>query len=382
MVDAAGQHEPVRVTYRKGFDGLPVFPPNGKTMVWTSNGGGTQSQLFEAKWNDAAARKLLNLPAAGEKKAATASKQSKTRIDTCCRYIGRWTSRCRSAGCQHPSDLAADVGRHIDYLCRPELGGRLTGTEGERKALPMSRRTLTAWALQPAGENGTFFQEFEFVSSVKLGDKNKFQQGDDAYTVDKDWRPLFFSEDGHVDASDVVFAGYGIVAPKSDSQPEYDSYTQLDVRINGFWHSIFAARCNSGAPPAFVGLQRATLQSHGGARARCQRPDPDQRTNQRCASATDPLSMDGTMGKTSLAVLSASDKLGEKWLASAGKELAALQKEFDKGEPMTGFALEGVSTQLRYRYRTSDQSRSQCLGTLACDRTWQIACERPALSTA
>ncbi len=71
MVDAAGEQEPVRVSYRKGFDGLPVFPPGGKTLVWTSNGGGSQSQLYEAKWNDAAARKLLKLGPAGAKKSAS-----------------------------------------------------------------------------------------------------------------------------------------------------------------------------------------------------------------------------------------------------------------------------------------------------------------------
>ncbi len=52
--------------------------------------------------------------------------------------------------------------------------------------------------------------------------------------------------------------------------------------------------------------------------------------------------MDGTLGKTSLAVLSVSDKVGEKWLTAAGKDMAALQKELDKGEPMMGFALEGI----------------------------------------
>ena len=39
-----------RITYHDGFDGLPVFSPDGKQMMWTSNGRGTDrnSQLFIA----------------------------------------------------------------------------------------------------------------------------------------------------------------------------------------------------------------------------------------------------------------------------------------------------------------------------------------------
>ena len=36
LVDAAGEHEPVRVTFTDGFDGLPVFSPDGKQLCWTT----------------------------------------------------------------------------------------------------------------------------------------------------------------------------------------------------------------------------------------------------------------------------------------------------------------------------------------------------------
>ena len=36
LVRADGQGEPVRVTYTDGFDGLPVFLPDGKRLSWTS----------------------------------------------------------------------------------------------------------------------------------------------------------------------------------------------------------------------------------------------------------------------------------------------------------------------------------------------------------
>ena len=56
MVDALGQHEPVRVTTTDGFDGLPVFSPDGNQLCWTSNRtSGKRSQLFLADWNHEAA---------------------------------------------------------------------------------------------------------------------------------------------------------------------------------------------------------------------------------------------------------------------------------------------------------------------------------------
>ncbi len=38
-------------------------------------------------------------------------------------------------------------------------------------------------------------------------------------------------------AAEVVFAGYGIVAPKENDQAEYDSYVHLDV--SGKWVLVF-----------------------------------------------------------------------------------------------------------------------------------------------
>ena len=60
IVDAKGEHEPVRVTFTPGFDGLPVFSPDGKKLCWTSGRTGDgKSQLFLADWNDEAARAAL-----------------------------------------------------------------------------------------------------------------------------------------------------------------------------------------------------------------------------------------------------------------------------------------------------------------------------------
>ena len=73
LVRADGKEEPVRVTDTDGFDGLPVFLPDGKRLSWTSTRtAAKQSQIFMADWDDAAARQLLKLDAntADEDKSA------------------------------------------------------------------------------------------------------------------------------------------------------------------------------------------------------------------------------------------------------------------------------------------------------------------------
>lgn len=60
MVDVEGQKEPVRVTYRDGFDGLPVPSPDGRRLAWTSSrGGGREGQIFLADWNHESALAAL-----------------------------------------------------------------------------------------------------------------------------------------------------------------------------------------------------------------------------------------------------------------------------------------------------------------------------------
>src|SRR4029077_14075030 len=75
IVDAKGEHEPVPVTFTPGFDGLPVFSPDGKKLCWTSGRTGDgKSQLFLADWNDAAARAALSAaPQRGETNSAAVS---------------------------------------------------------------------------------------------------------------------------------------------------------------------------------------------------------------------------------------------------------------------------------------------------------------------
>ncbi len=60
LVDTEGTREPLRATQAEGFDGLPVFSPDGRQLSWastrTSDG---KAQIFLADWDHAAAQQAL-----------------------------------------------------------------------------------------------------------------------------------------------------------------------------------------------------------------------------------------------------------------------------------------------------------------------------------
>src|ERR1700674_4876478 len=57
---------------------------------------------------------------------------------------------------------------HIKYLSSDELEGRGDGAPGLEKAADYIAKSFRASGLEPAGDNGTFFQRFELVSGLSV----------------------------------------------------------------------------------------------------------------------------------------------------------------------------------------------------------------------
>src|SRR5690606_28857913 len=131
--------------------------------------------------------------------------------------------------------------------------------------------------------------------------------------------------------TDVVFAGYGIVASADDSgdatQDEYDSYAHLDVADK--WVLVFR-----GMPQEIAPERRQHLARYSGARYKAMvARDRGARglilvsgPTSQVRSQLIPLEMDGTLGAGSLAVVSVADALAAEWFERGGKELAAEQR--------------------------------------------------------
>lgn len=336
IVDAEGTQAPVRVTTTDGFDGLPVFTPDGRQLSWTSNRtADKKSQIFIADWNDDAARKALKL--------------SKTNGSAPLNVIGEPTEgqletvRSAVAEILQQSDndyRGLDIGRHVDFLCRPELGGRLTGTQGEKLATAYVASYMASLGLAPAGVNEDYFHEFPFTAGVELQPTNALRSGDRAWKLDEDWRPLVFSQSTTIDPTEVVFAGYGIVAPREGDQPDYDSYVHLDVENK--WVMVFRQMPSDITPERRQHLARysslrfkAMVARDRGAKGLIVVSGPNSGVRQQLV----PLQTDGSLSGTSIAAISISDAVAEAWFAKSEDSLLDLQKELDKGELMMGFTL-------------------------------------------
>ena len=320
LVDRDGLKDPVRVTETDGFDGLPVFSPDGGTLAWTSNRTPDKtSQIFMAGWNDAKARELLGL---GAPRA----------------QITRELPATNSA------IDAEDLRTHVGLLAGEAFEGRLTGTDGERLATRYVADVFQSLGLAPAGDDGTYFQRFPFVAGVSLGSKNQLSAAGGQYEVDEDWRPLAFSQTGEFEGAGVVFAGYGLHAPARDTFEEYDSYVHLDVKDK--W--VLAYRFY---PEDIGDEQRRHLTRYAGLRYKAMIARDNGAkgllvVNGPAAETKDDLvklAFDASLSGTSIPAISISNALAQKLLDAAGKDLGSLQDELDKGDPVMGFELPGIS---------------------------------------
>lgn len=357
LADLRTDTPPVRVTYTDGFDGLPVFTPDGNGLCWTSNRTrDNRSQLFLAKWNhDFASQMLRDAGSSSEVTEAIA-------LDA--------REQALAAANQRDSGFTAvDVMRHVDYLCRSELGGRETGTPGERAATAYVAAYLESLGLTPLTSEG-WFQAFDFTSGVSLGEGNRLVAGDREYRTDVDWRPIGFSSSGAAAPGDVVFAGYGIVAPAENGQEEYDSFVHLDVADK--WVVVFrflpedipAERRQHLSTRSSLRYKAMTLRDRG-ARGMIVVSGPTAVVREELI----PLGRDGNASATSLPIVSVTNEVAAGWLASVDKDLKQLQETLDTGALSMGFPIEGLQIEAAIDIRQEKSNGRNVLGRLQVGQT-------------
>ncbi len=374
MVDTRGEHAPVRVTDAPGFDGLPVFAPDGEELVWTSNRTVSgQSQLFRATWNDAHARALLELP---DKTGPQATPLLPLPLHT--------DAEIRE------EDLRA----HVEALSSDITEGRLTGTAGERIATSYVARAFRAIGLEPAGDGGTYFQTFGFTAGVSLGEGNRLeirhgeaqnaqgvapgapsppqsqaqaqaQSQAQAFKVDVDWRPFAFSREGTIASASVVYAGYGIVAPAGQNQRAIDHYAGLDVQDR--WVVVFRYVPRNLSPESRQHLHRysslrykAMLARDRGARGLLVVSGPNSRIRNEVA----PLRFDVSLAGSSIAAVSISDAVAGDLMRGSGKTLAELHDQADSASAAVGFPLEGTLVSAQIELEQQRRSGRNVIGRL------------------
>ncbi len=118
---------------------------------------------------------------------------------------------------------------HIKVLASDEFEGRAPGTKGEELSVKYITDQFKKIGLKPGNPDGTYTQEVP-LAGIKGEPKMSFAVGDKItelkYPDDFVASSARLGPEIRVDNSDVVFVGYGIVAPEYG----WDDYKNVDVR--------------------------------------------------------------------------------------------------------------------------------------------------------
>lgn len=117
---------------------------------------------------------------------------------------------------------------YVKILASDSMEGRKSGQPGAAKAEEYIAAKFKEWGLKPAGDNGTYFQNFtmehrhveEGVTLEIITDRARRN-----FDYEEDWRVEGYSGSGHF-TTEVVFVGYGIHAPEEG----YDDYAEVNAK--------------------------------------------------------------------------------------------------------------------------------------------------------
>ncbi|MBK9708595.1 MAG: M28 family peptidase [Acidobacteria bacterium] len=122
----------------------------------------------------------------------------------------------------------ADLMKHIKVLASDEFEGRAPGTKGEDLTVKYLTEQFKGMGLKPGNPDGSWVQQVPLAGYTPKTELS-FQVGGKRMQVDTaDYlaRSLRYVPEVKVDNSDVVFVGYGVVAPEYG----WDDFKNVDVK--------------------------------------------------------------------------------------------------------------------------------------------------------
>ncbi len=123
------------------------------------------------------------------------------------------------------------VMQHVEALSHDSLRGRKPGTEGEVLTTAYLVGKLSSYGLEPAGENGSFYQDVKILGqSLRPGSFAEIAKGTKRLALrERDDMVMFSGAPKpvvRVQDREIVFVGYGVDAPEQS----WDDYKGYDVR--------------------------------------------------------------------------------------------------------------------------------------------------------
>jgi hypothetical protein len=112
--------------------------------------------------------------------------------------------------------------KHVSVLADDSLEGRQVGEIGEYKAGLYIGNLFKSVGLLPMGTDG-FFQPYDFIKSIDLGEKNYLLVNGNELTINEEFRPMKQSGSMKFDFTEIVNVDYGIkTGNDSNSYNDYD----------------------------------------------------------------------------------------------------------------------------------------------------------------
>jgi hypothetical protein len=240
---------------------------------------------------------------------------------------------------------------HVETLASEKFEGRLTGSAGEKLAADYLIAELTRIGAKPLPGVDGFRMPFTFTAGSKDGGSTLSIAGQNGQSAkiegQADIRALSFSDSGEV-TGPVVFAGYGLVVPEAQNFG-YDSYAGLDVKDK----IVVVLRY---FPEDADQKTRGILARYADARYKAQAAR--QRgargmlvvTGPRSPNAGEvmPMTFDTAIAGSGIVAASVGGQVASRIFGAAGKDIEAVQKELDGGNPhVAGFAIPGMTLTLK-----------------------------------
>lgn len=129
-----------------------------------------------------------------------------------------------------PEITAAALTGHVRFLASDALEGRGPASRGDALAQQYLAAQFETLGLEPAGATGSFLQPFELVGVTGHPDAMTFTKGSATYAAK--FHTELIAVSGHqaplakLDKAEVVFVGYGIVAPEYG----WNDFKNVDVK--------------------------------------------------------------------------------------------------------------------------------------------------------
>ena len=257
----------------------------------------------------------------------------------------------------------ADVRTHVSRLASEEMDGRLTGTDGARRASDYIIQELERMGIRPLPGRDSFRVPFEFTSGVNDQGSTLSASGWEAPSGSA--RGLSFSDNGEVSGG-LVFAGYGITVPESQDFG-YDSYFGLDVKnkivlVLRYFPEDATAEAKS-ILARYSGLRFKAMNARDrGAKGLLLVSGPRSPN----AGELVGMSFDSAVAGSGIVAATIRGDVAEKLFErTEGKTLADSQQALDSGNPhVGGFEIPGAEILLNVRLQKETRTAENVVGYL------------------